>query len=94
MDRVRSFRGPAQLLVRYTVKGSSTERQYRLPQDYGEGPGQLKLAAACAEAARIRALARAGVDWTTAEDERLRSEAAIKAAQQRHDGLTLAKGRA
>ena len=83
--------GTRTLLVRYTVKGSHTERQYRLPQAYGEGPGQLKLAAACAEAARIRALARAGVDWTTAEDERLRSEAATKAALQRHDGLTVAK---
>ena len=83
--------GRRTLLVRYTVKGSNTERQYRLPQDYGEGPGQLKLAAACAEAARIRALARAGVDWTAAEDERLRSDAATKAALQRRDGRTIAK---
>jgi hypothetical protein len=81
--------GKRTLLVRYTVKGSNTERQYRLPQEYGEGPGQLKLAAACAEAARIRALARSGVDWTEAEDTRLRSEAASKAAVQRRDGLTL-----
>ncbi len=29
--------GTRTLLVRYTVKGSNTERQYRLPQDYGEG---------------------------------------------------------
>jgi hypothetical protein len=35
--------GKRTLLVRYTVKGSSIERQYRLPQEYGEGPGQLKL---------------------------------------------------
>jgi hypothetical protein len=83
--------GKRTLLVRYTVKGSNTERQYRLPQEYGEGPGQLKLAAACAEAARIRALARSGVDWTDAEDARLRSEAASKAALQRRDGLTLEK---
>jgi hypothetical protein len=83
--------GARTLLVRYTVKGSNTERQYRLPQEYGEGPGQLKLAAACAEAARIRALARAGVDWAEAEDARLRSEAASKAALRRHDGLTLEK---
>ena len=68
--------GTRTLLVRYTVKGSNTERQYRLPQEYGEGPGQLRLAAACAEAARIRALARTGIDWTLAEDYRLRSEAA------------------
>lgn len=83
--------GRRTLLVRYTVKGSNTERQYRLPQEYGDGPGQLKLAEACAEAARIRALARSGVDWTEAEDARLRSEAASKAALQRRDGLTLEK---
>jgi hypothetical protein len=62
--------GTRTLLVRYTVEGSNTERQYRLPQEDGEGPGQLKLAAACAEAARIRALARAGADWTEVEDAR------------------------
>src|SRR6476620_7522239 len=39
--------GKRTLLVRYTVKGSSTERQYRLPQEYGETPGQITLAAAC-----------------------------------------------
>lgn len=83
--------GKRTLLVRYTVKGSNSERQYRLPQEYGEGPGQLKLAAACAEAARIRALARSGIDWTEAEDARLRSEAASRATLQRRDGLTLGK---
>ncbi len=50
--------GVRTLLVRYTVKGSESERQHRLPQEYGEGSGQMKLAAACAEAARIRAMAR------------------------------------
>src|SRR6478736_9768350 len=39
--------GKRTLLVRYTVKGSSTERQYRLPQEYGEAPAQITLAAAC-----------------------------------------------
>jgi hypothetical protein len=82
LDRVLQLRiapeGARTLLVRYTVKGSNTERQYRLPQEYGEGPGQLKLAAVCAasahaEAARIRALARSGVDWTEAEDARMRA---------------------
>ena len=58
--------GVRTLLVRYVVKGSEVERQHRLSQEYGEGPGQLKLAAACAEAARIRALARDGVDWPAA----------------------------
>src|SRR6185369_8626617 len=45
--------GKRTLLVRYTVKGSNTERQYRRPQEYGDAPGQLKLSAACAEAGRI-----------------------------------------
>ena len=36
--------GRRTLLVRYTVKGSRDERQYSLPHDYGEGPGQIKLA--------------------------------------------------
>lgn len=58
--------GVRTLLVRYSVKGSDVERQYRLPQEYGEGPGQMKLAAACAEAAhpgvgtRWRGLAGSG----------------------------------
>ena len=33
--------GVRTLLVRYTVKGSEVERQYRLSPEYGEGPGQL-----------------------------------------------------
>ena len=82
--------GKRTLLVRYTVKGSNTERQYRLPQEYGDAPGQLKLSAACAEAGRIRALARQGVDWTVAEDTRLEAEASTRAAAlQRRDGPTL-----
>jgi integrase len=48
--------GARTLLVRYTVKRTAGERQHRLSQEYGEGPGQIRLAAACAEAARIRAL--------------------------------------
>jgi hypothetical protein len=79
------------LLVRYVVKGSEVERQHRLSQEYGEGPGQLTLAAACAEAARIRALARDGVDWPAAEEARLRAEAAARDQAEREDGLTLAK---
>ncbi|MBE0548722.1 MAG: integrase family protein [Rubrivivax sp.] len=83
--------GARTLLVRYTVKGSEVERQYRLSQEYGEGPGQLKLAAACAEAARIRALARDGVDWPAQEEARLRAEVAAREQADRQDGLTLAK---
>jgi hypothetical protein len=82
--------GARTLLVRYTVKGSDVERQHRLPQEYGEGPGQMKLAAACAEAARIRALARDGVDWSAQEEARLRAETAARAQADRQDGLTLA----
>jgi len=65
--------GRRTLLVRYTVKGSRDERQYSLPHDYGEGPGQIKLADAKAEAARIRALARNGIDWLEQEAARLRA---------------------
>jgi hypothetical protein len=83
--------GARTLLVRYTVKGSEVERQYRLPQKYGEGPGQMKLAAACAEAGRIRALARDGVDWRAQEEARLRAEVAARELADRHDGLTVEK---
>ena len=83
--------GVRTLLVRYVVKGSEVERQHRLPQAYGEGPGQMKLAAACAAAARIRALARDGVDWPAQEEARLRAEAAAREVVERQEGLTLAK---
>ncbi len=83
--------GSRTLLVRYTVKGTPGERQHRLSQEYGEGPGQMRLAAACAQAARIRALARDGVDWPAEEAARLRAEAAAREATERQDGLTLAK---
>lgn len=83
--------GVRTLLVRYVVKGSEAERQYRLSQEYGEGPGQMRLATACAEAARIRALARDGVDWPAQEEARLRTEAAARDQAARQDGLTLAK---
>jgi Arm DNA-binding domain len=55
--------GRRTLLVRYSVKGYPDERQYSLPREYGDGPGQIKVADAKAEAARIRALARDGIDW-------------------------------
>ena len=83
--------GARTLLVRYTVKGSDGERQHRLPREYGEGPGQIKLAAACAEAARIRALARDGVDWPAQEEARLRAETATRELAEREEGVTLAK---
>jgi hypothetical protein len=83
--------GVRTLLVRFTVKGSDVERQHRLPQEYGEGPGQMKLATACAEAARIRALARDGVDWPAQEEARLRAETAERDQLDRQEGMTLAK---
>ena len=83
--------GVRTLLVRYSVKGSDVERQYRLPQEYGEGPGQMKLATACAEAARIRALARDGVDWPAQEEARLRAEAAEREQMDRQECMTVAK---
>jgi integrase len=51
----------------------------------------MKLAAACAEAARIRALARDGLDWPAQEESRLRAEFAVRLQEDRQDGLTLAK---
>ena len=70
--------GRRTLLVRYTVKGYPDERQYSLPREYGDGPGQIKLADAKAEAARIRALARDGIDWPEQQAQELR-----KAGEQR-----------
>jgi integrase len=83
--------GTRTLLVRYTVKGSSGERQYRIPQEYGEGAGQIKLAAACAVAARIRALAREGIDWPAQEEARVSKALAEAESAQRLEGLTLAQ---
>jgi hypothetical protein len=48
--------GVRTLLVRYTVKGSDVERQHRLPQEYGEGPGQMRLVPATTKA-------RYGLTW-------------------------------
>lgn len=78
------------LLVRYTVQGTSSVRQYRLPQDYGNGTGQIKLADARAEAQRIRALARAGVDWP-AEEARLQAEAQVRETQASAGDQTFAE---
>jgi len=64
--------------VRYTVKGQSDERQYSLPREYGDGPGQIKLADAKAEAARICAFARDGIDWPEQQARELQ-----KAGEQR-----------
>ena len=70
----------ARTLCDIRSRAPNVERQYRLPQEYGDAPGQLKLSATCAEAGRIRTLARQGVDWTVAEDTRLEAEASARAA--------------
>ncbi len=82
--------GVRTLLVRYTVRGLSAGRQHRLSREYGEGSGQMKLAVARAEAARIRALARDGIDWPAQEADRLRAESEARKAKKREDDLTLA----
>lgn len=79
------------VLVRYTVKGTKSEQQYTLPQEYGDGPGRIKLADACAEGQRIRALARAGIDWPAQEEARLRAEAEER-EKAAVNALTLAEG--
>jgi Arm DNA-binding domain len=71
--------GRRTLLVRYTVKGYPDECQYSLPREYGDGAGQIKLADAKAEAARIRALARDGIDWPEQQARELQ-----KAGEQKH----------
>jgi Arm DNA-binding domain len=83
--------GVRTLLVRYTVKGGAGQRQYRIPQEYGEGEGQIRLAAACAEASRIRALAREGIDWPAQEEARVAKAFADAESAQRLEGLTLAQ---
>jgi len=48
-------------LVRYVIDGK--QKQARLPQPYGSGPGCMSLADAVSENQRIQSLARAGVDF-------------------------------
>lgn len=79
------------VLIRYTVKGTKDERQYTLPQEYGDSPGQIRLADACAEGQRVRALARSGIDWPAEEAARLLAEAEAQ-QQAAVDALTLEKG--
>jgi integrase len=50
-------------LVRYMLDGK--ERQYRLPENYGDGPGRLGLKEARDAASHVRALARKGIDIQT-----------------------------
>ncbi|CAM4003003.1 tyrosine-type recombinase/integrase [Bordetella tumulicola] len=80
------------VLIRYTVRGMEEERQYTLPREYGDGPAQIKLADACAEGQRIRALARAGIDWPAEEEARRRAEAETQTQSAASNALTLAEG--
>jgi integrase len=81
--------------VRYRVNGK--QRDYRLPKDYGivTDEGHMSLADARSEAARIRALARNGVDIRVQiqEEEQRRQHAIAAAAEKRalehRDNLTV-----
>jgi integrase len=80
-------------LVRYMFDGR--ERQYRLPKDYGDGEAYFGLPAARAEASKIRALARQGVDYQSKlENDKqanaaLLEEKALRRAQLEIDNLTV-----
>lgn len=65
--------------------------QDRIAQEDGEGAGQIKLAAACAEAARISAIAREEIDWPAQEEARVTKAFAEAKSAQRLKGLTLAQ---
>jgi integrase len=83
--------GRRTLLVRYSVKGYTDERQYSLPREYGDGPGQIKLADAKAEAARIRALARDGIDWPEQNAQELQKAGEQKQLAAKKQDLTFAE---
>ncbi|MFM0015348.1 tyrosine-type recombinase/integrase [Paraburkholderia sediminicola] len=73
-------------LCRYMIGGK--ERQYRLPEPYGDGPGRIGLKDARGRAAEIRALARLGIDYQQRlEDERAAAEQARSAAQDAQAAL-------
>jgi hypothetical protein len=83
--------GRRTLLVRYSVKGYPDERQYSLPREYGDGPGQIKLADAKAEAARIRALARDGIDWPEQQSQELQKAGEQRQLAAKNQELTFAE---
>ena len=83
--------GRRTLLVRYTVKGYPDERQHSLPREYGDGPGQIKLADAKAEAARIRALARDGIDWPEQQAQELQKAGEQRQLAAKKQDLTFAE---
>ena len=64
--------GAKSWLVRYMLDGK--ERQYRLPELYGEGDGRLGLKEAREEATLIRSLARKGIDIQVKVDDERKAE--------------------
>ena len=64
--------GAKSWLVRYMMGGK--ERQYRLPELYGEGDGRLGLKEAREEATLIRSLARKGIDIQVKVDDERKAE--------------------
>lgn len=77
--------GTATWLVLYMFDGR--EREYRLPEPYGNGGGHCSLASARARAAEIRSKARAGVDYQT----ELAEELAARERQRQADALEHAR---
>ena len=65
-------------LIRYMIDGK--ERQYRLPEPYGDGPGRIGLITARDRASEIRALARSGIDY---QQKMIDEHIADKLARQR-----------
>ncbi|WP_345797145.1 tyrosine-type recombinase/integrase [Castellaniella sp. MT123] len=72
--------GMRQWFVKYTVLGR--RRVARLSCPYGDGPGKMSLADATAENARIRALARNGIDFQVQREEERQTKAEEKRAQE------------
>jgi integrase len=66
-------------LVRYMFDGK--ERQYRLPELYGDGDGRLGLKEAREEATHVRALARKGIDIQIKLDNERQAELERKEAE-------------
>lgn len=72
--------GTKQWMVTYAVGGKRKEA--RLPCPYGDGPGLMGLAEATAENARIRALARSGIDFQVQRAEELQAQEDARQAKQ------------
>jgi hypothetical protein len=67
-------------LVRYMIDGN--ERQYRLHKVYGSGESCFGLQEARAEASKIRALARQGIDYQVKLEQDKEAEAAADALKK------------